>query len=165
MVSPSASHLPVHVYGTECYGARSAQGFKGGRNQKLTKKQKRMEAMQKNKSPGVREECAGAVGCIPADWVSLFRLLYHSPLANLDTSYFKASAWMSLIYLASVPCVNKFCGYKRSILTQSTQEGLTERSQGNALAFPLPENDAIRVFGMPRNVLLDVSQPSMLVLS
>ena len=38
------------------------------------------------------------------------------------------------------------------------QEGLTERSLGNALAFPLPENDAIRVFGMPRNVLLDVSQ-------
>jgi hypothetical protein len=24
--------------------------------------------------------------------------------------------------------------------------------------FRLPENDAIRVFGMPRNVLLDVSQ-------
>lgn len=23
-----------------------------------------MEAMQKNKSPGVREECVGAVGCI-----------------------------------------------------------------------------------------------------
>jgi small subunit ribosomal protein S29 len=28
---------------------------------------------------------------------------------------------------------------------------------GKALAFPLPENDAVRVFGMPRNVLLDVS--------
>jgi hypothetical protein len=46
----------------------------------------------------------------------------------------------------------------RTKLTQNIQEGLTERSLGNALAFPLPENDAIRVFGMPRNVLLDVSQ-------
>lgn len=25
------------------------------------------------------------------------------------------------------------------------------------MAFPLPENDAVRVFGVPRNVLLDVS--------
>jgi len=33
---------------------RSAQGFKGGKNQKLTKKQQRMEAMRNNKSPGVR---------------------------------------------------------------------------------------------------------------
>ena len=46
----------------------------------------------------------------------------------------------------------------RTTLTQNTQEDLTERSLGNALAFPLPENDPIRVFGMPRNVLLDVSQ-------
>jgi hypothetical protein len=138
--------------------ARSAQGFKGSKNQKLTKKQKRMEAMQKNKTPGVRDECVGAVGCIAADWVFLLRHLYHSPLANLNTSYFKASAWMSLIYLVSVPYVNKFCGYTRSTLTQNTQEDLTERSQGNALAFPLPENGPIRVFGMPRNVLLDVSQ-------
>lgn len=74
-------------------------------------------------------------------------------------SCFKASAWMSLIYLASVPYVNEFCGYMRTTLTQNIQEGLTERSLGNALAFPLPENDAIRVFGMPRSVLLDVSQP------
>jgi hypothetical protein len=65
---------------------------------------------------------------------------------------------MSLIYLASVPYVNEFCGYGRTTLTQNTQEDLTERSVGNALAFALPENDAIRVFGMPRNVLLDVSQ-------
>jgi hypothetical protein len=56
-------------YGTECYWARSAQGFKGGKTQKLTKKQKRMEAMQKNKSPGVRDECVGAVGCIAADCI------------------------------------------------------------------------------------------------
>jgi hypothetical protein len=40
---------------------RSAQGFKGGKSQKLTKKQKRMEAMQKNKSPGVRDECVGVL--------------------------------------------------------------------------------------------------------
>jgi hypothetical protein len=90
--------------------------------------------------------------------VFLLRHLYHSPLANLNTSYFKASAWTSLIYLTSVPCVNRSCGYTWTTLTQNTQEGLTERSLGNALAFPLPENDAIRVFGMPRNVLLDVSQ-------
>ena len=54
---------PVYVYGTERHGTRSAQGFKGGKSQKLTKKQKRMEAMQKNKSPGVRDECIGAIGC------------------------------------------------------------------------------------------------------
>jgi hypothetical protein len=42
-------------------------------------------------------------------------------------------------------------------LTRNIQEDLTERNLGNALAFPLAENDAIRVFGMPRNVLLDVS--------
>lgn len=65
---------------------------------------------------------------------------------------------MSLIYLASVPYVTEFCGYVPTTLTQNTQEDLTERSLGHALAFPLPENDAIRVFGMPRNVLLDVSQ-------
>ena len=64
---------------------------------------------------------------------------------------------MSSIYLVSVPYVNEFCGSMRETLTHNTQEGLTERSLGNALAFPLPENDAIRVFGMPRNVLLDVS--------
>lgn len=46
----------------------------------------------------------------------------------------------------------------RTTLTQYTQEDLTERSPGNTLAFPLPENDAIRVFGVPRNVLLDVCQ-------
>jgi hypothetical protein len=40
---------------------------------------------------------------------------------------------------------------------RNLQEDLTERNLGNALAFPLAENDAIRVFGMPRNVLLDVS--------
>ncbi|KAF8493178.1 mitochondrial ribosomal death-associated protein 3-domain-containing protein [Russula emetica] len=40
-------------------------------------------------------------------------------------------------------------------LPSFSAEDLTERSLGNALAFPLPENDAIRVFGMPRNVLLD----------
>jgi hypothetical protein len=40
---------------------------------------------------------------------------------------------------------------------QNIQEDLTERNLGNALAFPLAENDPIRVFGMPRNVLLDVS--------
>jgi hypothetical protein len=28
---------------------------------------------------------------------------------------------------------------------------------GKALTFPLPENDVARVFGVPRNVLLDVS--------
>ena len=53
--------FPVYVYGTERHGTRSAQGFKGGKGQKLTKKQKRMEAMQKNKSLGVRDECLGAV--------------------------------------------------------------------------------------------------------
>jgi small subunit ribosomal protein S29 len=37
------------------------------------------------------------------------------------------------------------------------QEDLTEGNLGKALAFPLPENDAVRVFGVPRNVLLDVS--------
>ena len=113
--------------------------------------------MQKNKSPGVRDEYVCAVGCI-ADCVFLRRHLYHSQLANLNTSCSKASVWMSLIYLASVPYVNEFCCYMRTILTQNTQEDLTERSLGNALAFPLPENDAIRVFGMPRNVLLDVSR-------
>jgi small subunit ribosomal protein S29 len=40
-------------------------------------------------------------------------------------------------------------------LPSFSAEDLTERSLGNALAFPLPENDAIRVFGVPRNVLLD----------
>ena len=65
---------------------------------------------------------------------------------------------MSLIYLASVPYVNEFCDYMETTLTQNTQEDLTERNIGNTLAFPLPENDAIRVFGMPRNVLMDVSQ-------
>jgi len=40
-------------------------------------------------------------------------------------------------------------------LPSFSAEDLTERNLGNALAFPLPENDAIRVFGMPRNVLLD----------
>ena len=65
---------------------------------------------------------------------------------------------MSLIYLPSVPYVNEFCGYMQTTLTQNTQEDLTERNLGNALAFPLPENDPIRAFGMPRNVLLDVSQ-------
>jgi hypothetical protein len=42
-------------------------------------------------------------------------------------------------------------------LTQNIQEVLTEGSLGKALAFPLPENDAVRVFGVPRNVYLDVS--------
>jgi hypothetical protein len=37
------------------------------------------------------------------------------------------------------------------------QEDLTVANLGKALAFPLPENDAVRVFGVPRNVLLDVS--------
>lgn len=158
MVSPSAS--PIFPSGTERHRTRSAQGFKGAKNQKLTKKQKRMEAMQKNKYPGVRDGCVGAFGCIAADCVPLLRHLYHSPLANSNTSYFKASAWMSLIYLASAPYVDDFCGSMRATLTQNTQEVLTERSLGNALEFPLPENDAIRVFGTPRNVLLDVSQIS-----
>jgi hypothetical protein len=43
-------------------------------------------------------------------------------------------------------------------LTQDIQEVLTEGSLGKALVFPLPENDAVRVFGVPRNVYLDVSQ-------
>lgn len=70
-------------------------------------------------------------------------------------SYFKANASTNLIYLASVLSVNH--SHVWTTLTQSLQEDLTERNQGNALAFPLPENDALRVFGMPRNVLLDVS--------
>ena len=112
MVSPFPSHFFPFVYGTERHETRSAQGFKGNKSQKLTKKQKRMEAMQKNKSPGVRDECVGAIGCI-ADCIFLLRHLHHSPLANLNTSYFKASVWMSLIYLASVPYVDEFatiCG-------------------------------------------------------
>lgn len=44
----------VRLYETERHGTRSAQGFKGAKSQKLTKKQRRMEAMRKNNSPGVR---------------------------------------------------------------------------------------------------------------
>ncbi|KAH9967455.1 mitochondrial ribosomal death-associated protein 3-domain-containing protein, partial [Russula dissimulans] len=40
-------------------------------------------------------------------------------------------------------------------LPQFSAEDLTEGNIGRALAFPLPENDAVRVFGVPRNVLLD----------
>lgn len=73
-------------------------------------------------------------------------------------SYFKANAWTNLInYLVSMPSVNEYCNHKWTTLMRNLQEDLTERNLGNALAFPLAENDAIRVFGMPRNVLLDVS--------
>jgi hypothetical protein len=72
-------------------------------------------------------------------------------------SYFKANAWTSSIYLASVPFVDEYHSHMWTALTQHIQEDLTERNLGNALAFPVAENDAIRVFGMPRNVLLDVS--------
>ena len=61
---PPPPVLPFYFYGTELHGTRPAQGFKGSKTHKLTKKQKRMEAMLKNKSPGVRDECIGAVGCI-----------------------------------------------------------------------------------------------------
>ena len=64
---------------------------------------------------------------------------------------------MSLLYLNSVLCVNEHCGYMGESLTQNIQEVLTERNLGKALAFPLPENDIVRVFGVPRNVYLDVS--------
>ncbi|KAI0255685.1 mitochondrial ribosomal death-associated protein 3-domain-containing protein [Lactifluus subvellereus] len=41
------------------------------------------------------------------------------------------------------------------VLPDFNAEDLTEGNLGKAMAFPLPENDAVRVFGVPRNVLLD----------
>jgi len=40
-----------------------AQGFKGNNSQKLTKKQRRLEAMRNNKSPGVRSYCRIGAHC------------------------------------------------------------------------------------------------------
>lgn len=78
------------VGGTKHYKTHLAQGFKGGRGQKLTKKQKRLEAMRNNKSPGVRSHClqrdAFCRYCEP-----LHRPSSHSLLVNSSTSYFRAS--------------------------------------------------------------------------
>ena len=63
---------------------------------------------------------------------------------------------MSSHYQNSMRFVHKVCGCTSTSL-KCVQEDLTERNVGKAMAFPLPENDAVRVFGMPRNVLLDVS--------
>jgi hypothetical protein len=63
---------------------------------------------------------------------------------------------MSSIYLTLMLFVNECCGQVWTSLTQRLQEDITERNLGKALAFPLPENDAVRVFGVPRNVFLDV---------
>jgi hypothetical protein len=68
--------LSLHFYGTERNGTRSAQGFKGSKSQKLTKRQKRMEAMQKNKSPGVRGQSES--GC-NADRVYSYLGIYITP--------------------------------------------------------------------------------------
>lgn len=54
MVSGFASTVSHDAYKELSATTRPAQGFKGGKNQKLTKKQQRMEAMRNNKSSGVR---------------------------------------------------------------------------------------------------------------
>ncbi|KAI0272373.1 mitochondrial ribosomal death-associated protein 3-domain-containing protein [Gloeopeniophorella convolvens] len=41
------------------------------------------------------------------------------------------------------------------VLPEFNPEDLTEDNSGKAMAFPLPENDVVRVFGLPRNILLD----------
>ncbi|KAH9990578.1 mitochondrial ribosomal death-associated protein 3-domain-containing protein [Russula vinacea] len=112
--------LHSRLYAAQAKGGpmkRNAQGYKGNKAQKLTKKQRRMEIMQKYKSPGA--------------FVPL-------PAGQLRHELFQSER---LDELDKLPNFNA--------------EDLTERNLGNALAFPLAENDAIRVFGMPRNVLLD----------
>jgi hypothetical protein len=64
---------------------------------------------------------------------------------------------MSLLYPTLTPFVNDRRRRVRAFLTGTTQEDLTVANLGKALAFPLPENDVARVFGVPRNILLDVS--------
>ncbi|KAH9992708.1 mitochondrial ribosomal death-associated protein 3-domain-containing protein [Russula compacta] len=111
--------LHARLYAAKAKGStvkQHAQGFKGGKGQKITKKQKRMEAMRNHKSPGA---------FVPLPSSQLKHELFQSQrLDELNLPYFSA-------------------------------EGLTEVNSGKALAFPLPENDAVRVFGVPRNVLLD----------
>ncbi|KAI9464801.1 mitochondrial ribosomal death-associated protein 3-domain-containing protein [Russula earlei] len=111
--------LNARLYAAQAKGGpvkQHAQGYKGGKGQKLTNKQRRMEAIRNNKSPG-------AFVSLPASQLR-HELFQSQRLDELDLPYFRA-------------------------------EDLTEGNLGKALAFPLPENDAVRVFGMPRNVLLD----------
>ncbi|KAI0060655.1 hypothetical protein BV25DRAFT_1954404 [Artomyces pyxidatus] len=45
-------------------------------------------------------------------------------------------------------------------------EDITPASAGKAMMFPLPENDAVRIFGVPKNVLVDfrvLSKPASIV--
>ncbi|KAH9975748.1 mitochondrial ribosomal death-associated protein 3-domain-containing protein [Lactifluus volemus] len=92
------------------------QGYKGNKNQKLTKKQKCMEAMRNNRSPGA--------------FVQL-------PSGQLNHELFQSQRLDEL----TLPDFNA--------------EDITVANLGKALTFPLPENDVARVFGVPRNVLLD----------
>jgi hypothetical protein len=64
---------------------------------------------------------------------------------------------MSLLYPTLMPFVNDRRRLACAYLTGTTQEDITVANLGKALTFPLPENDVARVFGVPRNVLLDVS--------
>ncbi|KAI9440379.1 mitochondrial ribosomal death-associated protein 3-domain-containing protein [Lactarius indigo] len=115
----AGSHLQARSYAAKAKGVpvkQNAQGFKGGNGQKLTKKQKRLEAMRNNKSPGA--------------FVPL-------PASQLKHELFQSQRLDELT------------------LPEFNAEDLTEGNAGKAMAFPLPENDAVRVFGVPRNVLLD----------
>ncbi|KAI0306051.1 mitochondrial ribosomal death-associated protein 3-domain-containing protein [Multifurca ochricompacta] len=114
------SSLKARSYAAQAKGGsvkQNVQGYKGGKNQKLTKKQQRLEAMRNNKSPGVR--------------------LRPTPPSQLKHELFQSQRLDELM------------------LPDFNAEELTERNLGKAMAFPLPENDAVRVFGVPRNVLLD----------
>jgi hypothetical protein len=87
MVSGSANTL-TSLYGTERNGTRSAQGFKGSKNQKMTKNQQRMEAMRNNKSPGVR-------GYSIDDELSLMATILAQAFVQLPTSQLKHELFQS----------------------------------------------------------------------